>query len=146
MKTQQTAISYPERSRCAPVLHVRESVVTFHWCSVYLHCSGKVPYFKTVFSFFFGELVSRHFRPHRAIVLPAYIEKDLDSTGIKPSLAIAADWIQFLWSLWLGLSSHPSKVEGYLGDLQFLLKRRPQNANIRNFENASIIEVLEPSV
>ena len=30
MKAEQTAILYPERSKCAPVLRVRESVVTFH--------------------------------------------------------------------------------------------------------------------
>ena len=37
MKTEQTAMLYPERSRCAPVLSVRESVVTFYWCSVYFN-------------------------------------------------------------------------------------------------------------
>ena len=30
MKAEQTAILYPERSKCASVLSVRESVVTFH--------------------------------------------------------------------------------------------------------------------
>ena len=34
MKAEQTAFLRPERSKCAPVLSVRESVVTFHWCSV----------------------------------------------------------------------------------------------------------------
>ena len=36
MKAELTAILYPERSRCAPVLSVYELVVTFHWCSVYI--------------------------------------------------------------------------------------------------------------
>ena len=33
-KSEQTAILYPERSKCAPLLSV--SVVPFHWCSVYV--------------------------------------------------------------------------------------------------------------
>ena len=36
MKAELTAILNPERSKCAPVLSVRESLVTFHWCSVYI--------------------------------------------------------------------------------------------------------------
>ena len=34
MKAVQTAILRPERYKCAPVLNVRESVVTFHWYSL----------------------------------------------------------------------------------------------------------------
>ena len=37
MKDEQMAILCPERSKCAPVFSVHESVVTFHWCSVYLN-------------------------------------------------------------------------------------------------------------
>ena len=44
MKAEQTAILCSERSKCAPVLSVCESVVTFHWCSVYLYWEWRIRY------------------------------------------------------------------------------------------------------